>query len=402
MSSLRLPQVGSRHKKNGYAMNDGNAEQSNESVGVQAGAAPPAVNEQANAASSAAPASATSGNPSSEAPSTAAAPSSPSMPKKSSFLRRFFWLDDRISEAATKGFAKGQPGWAEFDFGRQARAGIVQIGETGEGNAAVLLLERAEVLFLLRSHFARQKLAPIGMFMSEADWTRARQIPAVAEVWGELSGAQQTSLQAGLGDKAELALIELDAKQRRYLASGLRKFATALAEPLERQASLVGRVLFMRWARIGAAALVLLAIAWSISGVIEKRFAKPNIALGRPVTISTQFADAALDHTLLVDGDRTNLGFHTENGPNQWVMIDLGMPRNISKVVVYNRVECCQERAIPLRLEVSDDGTNFRKVVDRTEEFDVWTAKGLDAKGRYVRLRHLGANFLHLAEIEVY
>jgi hypothetical protein len=161
----------------------------------------------------------------------------------------------------------------------------------------------------------------------------------------------------------------------------------------------------MRWARIGVAALVLLAIAWSICEVIEnwEMLTKPNIALGRPVTISSSLsADVALDHPLLVDGDRTNSGFHTGNAPNQWVMIDLGSTQNISRVVVYNRVDCCQERAIPLRLEVSDDGTNFKKVVDTTEEFEVWTAKGLDAKGRYVRLRHLGANFLHFAEVEVY
>ncbi len=375
-------------------MNDGNAEQSNDSVELQEGS-----KQQAPETTSAAPASHVG------APTNADATPGKSVispPKGHGWLRKFFWLDDRVAEAAAKGFSKTSAGWGEFDLARQARAGIVQIGETGEGNGAVLLLERAEVLFLVRSHLAKQNVAPVGMSLSEDDWANARKVPAVAEAWAELSGAQQTALQAGLGAQAELALVNVDIKQRRYLASALRKLATALAEPLEREASLVGRVLFMRWARIGAAALVLLSIAWSISGVVEKRFAKPNIALGRPVTISSQFGDVALDHTLLVDGDRTNLGFHTDTGPNQWVTIDLGSPKSISKVVVYNRVECCQERAIPLRLEVSDDNVNFRKVVDRTEEFDVWTAKGLDAKGRYVRLRHLGSSFLHFAEIEVY
>ena len=157
-------------------------------------------------------------------------------------------------------------------------------------------------------------------------------------------------------------MVNLDVKQRRYLASALCKLALALSEPLEREARLVDRVLFMRWERIGAAALVLLAIAWLISGAIEKKFAKPNIALGRPVAISSSVSpDAALDHPLVVDGNRGNLGFHTENAPNQWVMIDLGSTKNISRVVVYNRVDCCQERAIPLRLEVSDDGTELQE-----------------------------------------
>jgi hypothetical protein len=354
-------------------MNDGNTEQSNESVGDLK-----------------------------DAPQNSPARPPERSTAQRGLLRKVFWLDDKLAQAEQKGFSKSQPGWAEFELSRQARAGIVQIGETGEGNAAVLLLERAEVLFLIRSHLARRTLAPACMALSADDWSHARELPAIAEVWAELSGAQQSAVEVGLGEKAELAIVELDLKQRRYLASGLRKLAAALSEPLEREASLIGRVLFMRWARIGAALLVLLGIVFAITGSVEKRFAKPNLALGRPVTVSSQFPDAGLDHTLLVDGDRTNLGFHTDNSPNQWVTIDLGASKSISKVVVYNRAECCQERAVPLRLEVSDDNVNYRKVADRTEEFDVWTAKGLDAKGRYVRLRHLGANFLHLAEVEIF
>lgn len=376
-------------------MNDGNVEQSKASV--QTSDNPPTpesvVSQDASSSDKPAITAEPAASPSVKAPA----------PKTGAgFFRRFFWLDHRVKEAAEKGFAKDQPGWTQFELARQARSGIVQIGETGEGNGAVLLLERAEVLFLLCAHLKKHKLGTIGMSVSSADWELARKIPAIAETWSELSGAQQEAVLSGLGDQGELSLVDLDIKHRRHLASALRKLATGLADPLERDASIVGRVLFMRWTRIVSALLVLLAIAWSIWGAIDKKFASPNIALGRPVTISSQFGDIATDHTLLVDGDKTNLGFHTDNGANQWVMIDLGATKNISKVVVYNRSECCQDRAIPLRLEVSEDGTNFSKVQDRTEEFDVWTAKGLNAKGRYVRLRHLGSNFLHFSEVEVY
>lgn len=373
-------------------MNDGNAEQSNESVASSENA----TSENATGRSEK-PASTTD-----QVPPAAAKPATVAPAKGSGGLRKFFWLDQRVAEAAKKGFSKGHPGWPEYDLARQARAGIVQIGETGEGNGAVLLLERAEVMFLLRAYFKRHQLGTIGMALSESDWEAVRKIPPVAEAWAELSGGQQQALQAGLGLDAEQALVSEDIKHRRHLASALRKMATALSDPLEREAALLGRVLFMRWARIGGAVLVVLAAAWAIWGAIDKQFAKPNLALGRPVTISSQYGDVATDHTLLVDGDKTNLGFHTENGPNQWVTIDLGSPKNITKVVVYNRSECCQERAIPLRLEVSEDGTNYRKVADRTEEFDVWTAKGFSEKARYVRLRHLGSNFLHFSEVEIY
>jgi hypothetical protein len=383
-------------------MNNGNPEQANELVGFPAGSTQGAA--QAPSVAPAPDPRSTKDAPSAVGDLAPVAATPSGTPGKSfELLRRFFWLDDRVAEAAAKGFSKTNAGWAEFELGRQARAGIAQIGETGEENAAVLLLDRAAVLFLLRSHLSRCNLSPTGMSFSEEDWVRARQEPVIAMAWAELSGRQQSALKVGLGPQAELALVHLDVRQRRYLASALCKFALALSEPLEREARLVDRVLFIRWARIGAAALVLLAIAWLISGAIERKFAKPNIALGRPVTISSSLsADAALDHPLLVDGNRANLGFHTENAPNQWVMIDLGSTKNISRVVVYNRVDCCQERAIPLRLEVSDDGTNFKKVVDCTEEFEVWTTRGLNVNGRYVRLRHLGANFLHFAEIEVY
>ena len=113
-------------------------------------------------------------------------------------------------------------------------------------------------------------------------------------------------------------------------------------------------------------------------------------------------AGVGLDHRLLVDGDVTNIGFHTENGPNQFVVIDLGEVKKFDKVVVYNRVDCCKERAVPVRLEVSDDGVRYTKLEDRTEVFDVWTAKMLRAKGRYLRLRLLQVNPFHLSEVEVY
>jgi hypothetical protein len=55
-----------------------------------------------------------------------------------------------------------------------------------------------------------------------------------------------------------------------------------------------------------------------------------------------------------------------------------------------------------VRLEVSDDGTNYRKLEDRKEIFDVWTTSMLRAKGRYVRLRLLESNYFHLNEVEIY
>ncbi|MGC4067840.1 MAG: hypothetical protein QM784_24950 [Polyangiaceae bacterium] len=244
---------------------------------------------------------------------------------KGGALRRFFWMDERVAQARKLCFSKGDPGFAEFDLAKQAREGIVQIGETGEGNAAVLLLERIETLFLLRSYLKKNSL-PVGdaNYLSEDDLGRAREIPRVGETWNELSTAQQSAIEAALGPKGESALLDLEPKNRRYLASGLRKLSSNISETLEFEANRVGRVLFARWSRIAAAGVATLGILLAAYGVYAKATAKPNIALHRPVTVSSQHPGEGMDHSLLVDGDRTNLGFHTAHGPNQWCVIDLG------------------------------------------------------------------------------
>lgn len=324
-------------------------------------------------------------------------------PRAGSALRRLFWLDERVAEARRLCFSSGHAGYAEFDMARQARAGIVQIGETSENNGAVLLLERIEVLSLLRTHLQRAGLPQTGVAsLSTEDWEQVRTLPRVLELWNELATAQQAALTTAFGPDAERELISLDNKNRRYLATALRKLAIGLSEPLEFEANRIGRVLFVRWARLGAAAVVMLGVGIAGYGVYKKLTAKPNIALHRPVTVSSQFPGEGLDHSLLVDGDPTNLGFHTNNGPGEWCTIDLGASKSISRVVVTNRADCCQDRANPINILVSNDGQNFRKVAERREQFDVWTADNLQANGRYVRIQHGSSGLLHLSEVEVY
>jgi hypothetical protein len=337
--------------------------------------------------------------------SSSRAPSSPAATPtvKGGALRRFFWMDEKVAHARKLCFSKGDPGFAEFDLAKQAREGIVQIGETGEGNTAVLLLERIETLYLLRSYLKKSSL-PVGdsNYLSESDLSRAREIARIGETWNELSTAQQTAIEAAIGPKGEGTLLDLDPKTRRYLASGLRKLSSNLAETLEFEANRVGRALFARWSRLAAAGVAALGVLLAAYGVYAKATAKPNIALHRPVTISSQHPGEGMDHSLLVDGDRTNLGFHTAHGPNQWCVIDLGAVKPITKVVVTNRADCCQDRGAPIRLEVSDDGQNYRTIARQKEQFDTWTANKLNTQGRYVKLSLEAVNFFHLSEVEVY
>jgi hypothetical protein len=135
---------------------------------------------------------------------------------------------------------------------------------------------------------------------------------------------------------------------------------------------------------------------------LSKKLDGPNLALHAAVTTSSQFPGQGTDHTLLVDGDPDTLGFHTLEGAQQWVVIDLGKICKIKKIVVYNRSDGYEERAVPLKVEVSKDNQNYTQVAERKETFDKWTARRLHAEARYIRMKNTPPNFFHLGEVEVY
>ena len=137
-----------------------------------------------------------------------------------------------------------------------------------------------------------------------------------------------------------------------------------------------------------------LALAW---------LKAPNLALNRPVEVSSRNAEHGADPGLVVDGKRTNLGFHSgdDKGPHT-VTVDLGRARRIHRVDVFNRADCCQDRAVPLSLEVSSDGRSFRKLLVRIDQFSLWKAEFPATEARYVRLVQKSDSAFHLSEIEVY
>ena len=321
---------------------------------------------------------------------------------RTSWIRRFFWLDEKIVQANVSSLGPKRPGWNEFRLALEAHAGFEEIKESGESRFAALLLVRSEVLLLLRCHMHRAGIDVPDSAMSLEDLARARQIPLVGNMWNELPRTLLANVESCFGPNTETFFIDQDASHRVALVLTLTEMSSLLRKPLEHTASEVGRLIARRWSRIGAALAVAVVSLWALIGWSMDRAGGVNLALNRRVTTSSQMGGANSDHPLLVDGNVTNLGFHTDSAPNQFVVIDLGGIKKFDKVVVYNRTDCCKERAVPVRLEVSDDGVNYRKLEDRIEVFDVWTAKMLRARGRYVRLRLLQVNFFHLNEVEIY
>jgi hypothetical protein len=318
------------------------------------------------------------------------------------WLSRVLWLGPRVAEAREKTFLPGQPGFYAYDVARQICDDVVKIGETGKGSWAVLLLDCTAVELLVRAHLTRDGLLSPGNPLTEADWAQARTAPTMAAAWGKLTVEQAATLTAMLGSERDATMAKLSDEERESFAAGVHELVVRLAEPLEFEANRLGRALFARWSRVLVLALIL-ALAVGFGGKwLTKKLSGPNIALRATVTISSQFPGQGADHGLLVDGDPDTLGFHTLDGGQQWVVIDLGTVRRFNKIVVHNRPDGFEERAVPLKVEVSKDNVNFTQIAERKESFDKWTAKRLNAEGRYIRLKNTPPNFFHLAEVEVY
>jgi hypothetical protein len=320
------------------------------------------------------------------------------------FLRRFFWLDEKMAQIATAGMDINQSGWPEFELVCQARDGVLLLGDRGEDHAAVLILERTEVLFLIRALMKRHGLACPERYLSEVDWKTAEQVAVIKAALSSFTDNELEVLKTFLGPEAELSLVDIEPKRRRCLARALRRAAQQLIAPFDADADRIDYLRFQRWARIGAA--IALALFFLGIGVVtlERHQRSTNMAFHRPVTASSYFPE--FGHTKadqLVDGITTNMGFHTNNESNPFVVIDLGISKNIREFVVYNRQECCQERAVPLFIEVSDDGKKYHVIDERRESFDKWiSTPPAGAKGRFVRFRLGKTEYFHLAEVEIY
>jgi hypothetical protein len=265
-------------------------------------------------------------------------------------LRGFFLLEQRLAHVQRVGFSAGDPGWPEFVLARAALADAGQLADSLESEPAASLLYRSAVLLLaqaLCAHPARplsHENAPDG-------------VPLLQRLLSELTGAQRPRVEWALDpSEGEARLARFSEADRRLAIDGLRAVARGLSRVLEAELAPVQRVLVARRRRITlAVALFSVASVWL--GV--KLLSRKNLALHKNVAVTSSCADLDVSPERLVDGNRSELGFHSEKEPDPSATIDLGRVRRLHSVQVYNRLDCCQARAVPLRLELSSDGVEY-------------------------------------------
>jgi hypothetical protein len=157
-----------------------------------------------------------------------------------------------------------------------------------------------------------------------------------------------------------------------------------------------------RWGRLAALGLLIAygLVAWTRAAVMT-----PNIALGKPVRLSSNL-NRSFDGHELVDGEiGTSYGIQTINEESPNVIIDLLDTYRIEKVDVYNRVDGWFDDCLPLVVEFSTNGASYSEIGRRDEHFDPdapWVVAGHQRVARFVRLRVARRSYLALSEVEVF
>jgi hypothetical protein len=126
----------------------------------------------------------------------------------------------------------------------------------------------------------------------------------------------------------------------------------------------------------------------------------PDLAKGRPWRASSEFAACDPVHASCANAV-TVIFFHTNEEESPWVEYDLGEPETIHQVEVQNRLDCCQDRAVPLVVEVGDDAKSWTQVARREEPFGRWIPTFPPRRARYVRLRVARRSMLHLELVAI-
>ena len=101
-------------------------------------------------------------------------------------------------------------------------------------------------------------------------------------------------------------------------------------------------------------------------------------------------------------------GFHTAKQAQPWWQVDLGEPKPLARVVIWNRTDC-PERAYSLQLSLSKDGRSWTTVYRHDgsafhgfSDRKPLTVQLTNQPARFVRIQLPGNDYLHLDEVEVF
>lgn len=286
------------------------------------------------------------------------------------------------------------------------------------GLAHVEAMQRARLL----REVAARTLSPVDPLRSGPGASAAVSLSRLAAYWliraGGVEGANlpevldsaaARELVAVTGEPERIEVLlrrapERDAERSQVDAADeaalLRDFTDRLDARLDTQRRLRAKLYRQRGVRMVA---VLVAFGMLVAGVVlvaGVALRQPDLAKGKPVKTSSVYGGFNAS-THQVDGNPSEVMFHTNEEQNPWYEVDLGAPTFVGSLEIRNRRDCCSERAVPLVVEVSTDHIKWVEVNRRTEPFTTFHAK-VGREARWIRVSSPKRTWLHLEKVAVH
>jgi hypothetical protein len=184
-------------------------------------------------------------------------------------------------------------------------------------------------------------------------------------------------------------------------AKVLQELATALVARAHGPVETIDRLERQRTLRVLMSLLVVAVLGLGVTLGVQRMLRLPNLAAGKPWRASSTWAECDVEAGKC-GGVTTKVFFHTQEDATPWVEIDLGAPTRFASVTVKNRSDCCDDRAAPIAVEVSNDQRQWTEVARKKSVFSTWNPSFPPQTARYVRLRVLKKTWLHLEQVMVH
>jgi hypothetical protein len=275
---------------------------------------------------------------------------------------------------------------------------------SGSAEGLACELYRESIYWSLRS-LETKRLPP-----GEASPAAAVATPVELErLWGTLDSSAPGAVDPALRERAKGYLLqtfvdfaELPREEQSRTARELRQVADALLSVTATTRQQIDAVWLQRMLRLGGLALVAAAVLVCLSWAKTWREDASDLAVGRAYRTSSVYGGVGCRSPAQTCSESPDYFFHTLEEDKPWVEIDLGATELISSLRIDNRKDCCDDRAVPLLIEVGTDQTRFKQVDRRDEAFDSWRSEFEPVAARYVRVRAARRTLLHLARVRVF
>lgn len=261
-------------------------------------------------------------------------------------------------------------------------------------------LFREAIHAALVAHVERGATSPeaavpdLAALLERADATLLARIPGAE--------AELTALRSELATGSFLAFAALPKAEQKKLALRLEVLGELLLAPLAGLRQGLERI----WARRVLHVCALLALfggaAYGAHAYGDWREQKGDLAPRATWVASSDFGVGGCRSPKQHCEAGENYFFHTAQDADPAITFDLGKVHRISGVEIGNRLDCCQDRASPLVIDVSTDGATWKEVGRRTGSFTTWRAPFSAVRARYVRIHvPVPSGVLHLSRVRI-